>query len=439
MNEIAKILKGIEIIEVGVFGNTLIKINSIILIILIIFYTHQHLYALVSTFIKNKPYPKAKKEHSFAYLICARNEEKVIAQLIDSIYKQDYPTHLMHVFVCCDNCSDDTYEICKKTKAIVYERKSNLKGKSYALNFLLDKIKTDHKDLKIDAFFVFDADNLLSKDYTKEMNKALDFGVEVCTSFRDSKNYDVNWISASSAMSFYRECRLVHHARKIFHLGTYVSGTGFYISKNVLDYFNGWHFNTLVEDIEFSINCGLNDIYVGYNEEAVFYDEQPSNLKDSFNQRLRWCKGTHQCFCLYEGKLIKKLLLKLKLTCVDLLIHITPMPLLAFVWLVLYLILMGINTLVLDLPVDFYIQTALASSWSLFFITFLVAFIHAVIVTILLNKRIKAKLYKKIIYAFLFPLYMFFYIPLSFIAVFKNVSWKPIKHDYSKSIDNLEK
>lgn len=439
MEEISRIIKMNEIVEVGKFGNVLIVINSIVMMTLIIFYTHQHLYALISLFTKPTQEKEAKKLHSFAYLICARNEEKVIGNLIDSIYKQDYPKELMHVFVCCDNCTDNTYDICRKTDAVVYKRNSDLKGKSYALDFLLNKIYEEDYDKDIDAFFIFDADNLLSKNYTKEMNKSLDSGIKVCTSFRDSKNFAVNWISAGSAMSFYRECRIVHHSRKIFHLGTYVSGTGFYIAKDVIEKYGGWKFHTMVEDIEFSINCALDDIYVGYNENACFYDEQPSRLKDSLNQRLRWCKGTHQCFKLYEGKLIKKLITKLKLTCIDLIIHITPMPVVAFIWLFIYLILMGINSLVMNLPIHFYLDTAIRSTYSLFLITFVVAFLHALIVTILLGKKIKAPLYKKIIYLFTFPIYMFFYIPLSFIAIFKKVTWKPIKHDYSKTIENIEK
>ena len=428
-----------EIVELGVFGNVLLIINSIVMFTLIIFYTHQHIYALFGLFTKSKTFSKAQRNHHYAVLICARNEEKVIGNLIDSIKKQNYPQELIDVFVIADNCTDKTAEIGKEKGAIVYERKNELlKGKSYALDFLLRKIVEEGKDKDIEAYFIFDADNLLSKNYIEEMNKAFDVGIKVCTSFRNSKNYNVNWVSNGAAMSFYRECLLVHHSRSLFHLGTYVSGTGFYISKDIIKKSSGWRYHTLVEDIEFSIDCALNDIYIGYNEQAEFFDEQPIDLKTSLKQRLRWCKGTHQCFKLYEWKMIKKLFRNFKLTCVDLIIHITPFPVMAVIWLIVYLIAMGINCLVLHLPLYFYLHTAILNTYSLFLITFIVAFVHALIVTIKLGKKYKLSIWKKIIYCFTFPIYMFFYLPLSFIALFKKVSWVPIDHNDSKSIDNIE-
>ena len=51
-------------------------------------------------------------------LIAARNEEAVIAQLIESIKHQDYPAELIDTFVVADNCTDDTAEVAEKSGAI---------------------------------------------------------------------------------------------------------------------------------------------------------------------------------------------------------------------------------------------------------------------------------------------------------------------------------
>ena len=61
----------------------------------------------------------------------------------------------------------------------------------------------------------------------------------------------------------------------------------------------------------------------------------------------------------YEWKMIKKLFRNFKLTCVDLIIHITPFPVMAVIWLIVYLIAMGINCLVLHLPLYFYFRIIL--------------------------------------------------------------------------------
>ena len=55
---------------------------------------------------------------------------------------------------------------------MVYERQNKEQvGKGYALNFLLDHIDQDYSLDSFDGFFVFDADNLLKKDYISQMNR----------------------------------------------------------------------------------------------------------------------------------------------------------------------------------------------------------------------------------------------------------------------------
>ena len=40
---------------------------------------------------------------------------------------------------------------------------------------------------------------------------------------------------------------------------------------------------------------------------------------------------------------------------------------------------------------------------------------------------------RKIFYLFTFPIFMLTYIPISIVAIFKKVTWKPIEHHGSKS------
>ena len=72
-------------------------------------------------------------------------------------------------------------------------------GKGYALNFIFKHIEKDYPNA-FDAFFIFDADNLVDEHYTAEMNKMLNAGYNVATCFRNSKNYDDSWISAGSGL-----------------------------------------------------------------------------------------------------------------------------------------------------------------------------------------------------------------------------------------------
>ena len=52
-------------------------------------------------------------------------------------------------------------------------------------------------------------------------------------------------------------------------------------------------------------------------------------------------------------------------------------------------------------------------------------------------KNIYCSTPRKILSAFTFPLFMFTYIPISAVALFKKVEWKPIQHGVSKKLDDI--
>ena len=76
--------------------------------------------------------------HSYAALICARNEEQVIAALIESLRRQTYAADKLHIFVLADNCTDNTAAVARSAGAAVYERRNRRQiGKGYAPEALL--------------------------------------------------------------------------------------------------------------------------------------------------------------------------------------------------------------------------------------------------------------------------------------------------------------
>lgn len=425
--------------NIRVFFNIMDNINIVILCFILIVYMSQNMSAIVGLFTKPKRYETAKKNHKYAILISARNEEKVIGNLIDSIKCQDYPSDLLDVFVVADNCSDNTYKEAINHGAIVYQRFNEIeKGKSYALKFLIEKINEDYKDKGYEAYFIFDADNLLSKNYIKEMNKAYDSGVKICTSFRDSKNFSDSWISANSAMMFYRECSLVHHTRTLLNVGTYVSGTGYYIDADIVKENGGWIHHLMIEDIELSIDSAIKGYKIMYCEDAVFYDEQPVKFKDSFNQRLRWCKGTHQCFSKYEGKLLWKSFKNNPITCLELAIHVCPVPLIGLAWTVLYSIITFIEGLLFDGVLQGFINV-FSKGFLVIAVMAACVLFYSFAVAIKDYKRMNTIWYKKIWYCLTFPVYMAIFLLTSAIALFKNVTWKAVPHVDNKTINDLTK
>lgn len=110
-------------------------------------------------------------QKKFLLMIPAHNEEKVIGNIVENLQNLDYPRHLYDILVIADNCTDHTAAIVRRHGAVVLEHTSQPdepKGKPHAIKYTLDYLGDDLYEY--DAFVIFDADNLVSLNYLKEMN-----------------------------------------------------------------------------------------------------------------------------------------------------------------------------------------------------------------------------------------------------------------------------
>lgn len=406
--------------------------NFVISVIFTFCYFYQFVYVFIGLFKKTKPLT-ATKDHRYAIVISARNEANVIGNLIDSIHSQKYPKELIDVFVVADNCNDDTADVARFHGATVYERSNNeLVGKGYALDWLFKRIKADHPDAGHEAYIIFDADNIVDPNFIAEMNKAFDNGYRILTSYRNSKNYGENWISAGYSLWFLREAKFLNNSRMKLGTSCAISGTGFLVSADIIDKNNGWIHHLLTEDIEFTADNIIKGETIGYCENAVLYDEQPVDFYQSYLQRLRWSKGFYQVFAKYGGKLFKGML-KGSFACYDMLMTVSPAMLLTLASTVINLvaIVLGIIGDPEHLPMLF---KALAQTLLGFYFMF---FALGLITTITEHNQIRCPWGKRIGYMFTFPLFMLTYVPISVIALFKRVKWEPIKHSVSMTVSDI--
>jgi cellulose synthase/poly-beta-1,6-N-acetylglucosamine synthase-like glycosyltransferase len=250
------------------------------------------LYQLIITcfgWSKAKQTPSSPPQKSFAILIAAHNEEKVLGALIDNLNKLDYPKELYDICVICDNCNDGTADVARKHGALAFERYHELlKGKGYAIDWMLDILWK--QDKQYDAVVMFDADNLVNPDFLTLMNNDLCAGSKVIQGYLDTKNPTDSWITASFAVSYYFSNRFLQTARRNLKLANYLGGTGMCFDAALLKRI-GWGSTSLVEDLEFSMKCIKEDIYPTFNYEAKVYDEKPLTFMASCRQRLRWMQG----------------------------------------------------------------------------------------------------------------------------------------------------
>lgn len=372
---------------------------------------------------------------SFALIVAAHNEEKVIQDIIYSLKRLDYPKKLYDIFVIADNCTDKTAEKSKAAGAIVYERTSKTKkGKGYALEWMFDKI-FDMKR-KYDAVVVFDADNLASKNFLREMNKKLCEGFKVVQGYLDSKNPYDTWITGAYSVAFWTSNRMFQLSRQNLGLSNQLGGTGCCIDTEILKEL-GWGATCLTEDLEFTCKLVLNGYKVGWAHEAVVYDEKPLTLAQSWWQRKRWMQGYADVASRYFFKLIKKSIMELNFAALDCALYsIQP----------IVIVLLGIATIIdvltkinnLPMLMDSILNPKQIGVVSVILVIVgLLQFIYTPI-ALMLDKKLN---FRVIFYYLIFPIYTLTWIPISVQGILdkNNKEWSHTLHTRSVNITDLEK
>ncbi len=409
------------------------NVNRVIGILFLTCYFYQLLYVPVALWRRHRVTESAPLRR-YAVLISARNEEAVIAQLVDSLKRQDYPAEYLDVYVVADNCTDNTAQAAGDAGAIVYQRSDTRHvGKGYALNFLLSHIREERGDHYYDGYFVFDADNLLASDYVSRMNEVFSPECPIVTSYRNSKNYGDNWISAGYGLWFLRDAAFLNEPRTRLGLSAMVSGTGYMFSREIMLRCNGWPFHSLSEDTEFTIHSILAGEKIGYCGSAELYDEQPTQLRQSIRQRMRWVRGNMLVLLRQGGRLTGHIVRKNGLSCLDLLLSMAPAIILTVCG-----VAVGALATVLELLSGGRILPMLGTAALSFAVPYLLLLLAGAITTATQWKKIRTSAWKKVLYTLTFPIFMATYVPITICALFGKVEWKPIEHRAVMSVQELK-
>ena len=393
-------------------------IQQALVCIVTIFWLYQFIVSICSLVkLKDKPILEDKKNR-FMAVIPAHNENSVIGNLIESLKKQDYPKELYDIYVIADNCTDNTAEIARNAGAIVYERfDEKNKTKGHALNWFLNK--KIEEEAPYDAFCVFDADNIVDENFIKNMNKKLCQGEDVVQGYRDIKNPTDSWVSAGYAIFYWTMNRFYHLARYNLGLSPLINGTGFMVKFDVVKP-NGWDTKTLTEDIEFSLKRIIVGKKLGWATDAIVYDEQPVDFRQSWSQRSRWTVGHIQCIQNYTKDLAVATKEKKTLMNFDGFLYIVgsiPMFVLTLVLLAINFIMYlgnGISTVDLIVNILRYLIP-----------TFLLPIGTAILIMCLDKKPIKPMLKGLVCY----PLFLGSWLLINFKCLFKReTNWEKIEH-----------
>ncbi|MCI9626311.1 MAG: glycosyltransferase family 2 protein [Clostridia bacterium] len=394
-------------------------------------------YIIISLFswIPKKEVPYVKnKLHQFALIVAAHDEEMVIESMVESLKQLDYPKESYDIFVIADNCTDKTAQLARNAGALVYERTDTEKrGKGYALEWMFAKIYK--MDKHYDSICIFDADNLVSKNFLTEINDQHNKGYRVVQGSLDSKNPFDTWISCQYSISFWSINRLYQKARNNINLSCQLSGTGFAIDVELLKEL-GWGATCLTEDMEFTAKLVLNGQKVGWADKAVVFDEKPLHLAQSWRQRTRWMQGHADVASRFLTKLLKKACKERDMSALDCAIYLMqPLKVLA---LGVITLMAWIQTAFPDGNIGFFQMQYLFNNSLVWWIFLGAEFLYTPF-TVTYDKKI---LNPKLIWGYLtIGVYSLTWVPITLVGFMKKnrKEWYHTKHVRNIDIKEVEK
>lgn len=419
------IIKNINIKEKEVLAYILKTIVSILVI-----YSLYFVLTSITAFtnVKKRQIKSYKPKSNFKIIVACRNEENVIASLIESINLQNYPKDLYELCIIPNNCTDNTRKIALDLGARVIDCE-NCKCKADALRCAFDKTQYE----EFDAYIIFDADNVVHPNFLTRMNDALQSGYKVAQGYRDSKNPKDNWISGSYSIYYWMQNFFFNRARMNVKSSASINGTGFMVEKGVID---TYYFDTLTltEDIEFTAQCAINNIQIAFVQDAITYDEQPISWSNSWKQRKRWSTGAHKCLKLYGMKLIRSFIKNRNMLSLDMILNFMA-PIMQVVGSMVMVSIFLLNILT-RLEIDNVTIFGFMQITGVHI--FLITYVIGVLINVFLVKYNKRKMFDVVYGILLYSFFMITWLPINIISIFSNEKcWEPIKHTRSIGINEI--
>ena len=401
---------------------------------------YRFFYLILGLFGRSRTYPSAPKDKKYCFLVPARNEELVIANLIDTVRAMDYPQELVDIIVVADNCDPDdkTAEIAREKGAFVYVRHDmEHRTLGFALQYGLREFAKEH-DIENDyyAYIRLDADNIVSRNYLTKLNDCMqNSGFDEAITYRNAKNLSENWISAMCGMNVYVNVVTSQRPRSVLNTTQQVYGPGACFRSYLLK--DGWNWVGLTEDLDIESDLAAKGCRMGYCEAAEFFEEEPTRVKLFIRQQMRWTKGNLLSFRKFAWPLVKSFFRKPSWAKYDIFWQFFPYSFLSFYFALLY----QVTSLILFLIVgeNGYNWFSFVSWIATLFGTIYVSSLFNDLITVIREwKRFHLSLHKTILYILLFPIYQLINLPISAVAGFMKVRWKQIHHHYVADPSDLE-
>lgn len=366
-----------------------------------------------------KPQKKlvCEKKNKFAVLIPAKNEGKIIEDILRSLAAQTYPREYFDIHVIVKEKNDITIQKTEQYGGYAYVAE-NQKCKGDALDFCMKSILKNRAD-EYDAFFIVDADCLLEPTCMEEINNAMASGADVIQAKKIVKNYLSKNKNANSLAS---SCNGIiwtliddmgNRYKSDKGITNMTIGTGLLLTNSLVKRLGGWPYKqTLTEDMELMNDCAVKGYKTFYYSYAKIYVEESTSLRVTNIRRTRWLTGLIDSKRIYNERLNtvaaeggkKRRDVYFVKALWPVYYYIGTLTIAALVWLAMFGILAFMHSPA-AIKALLYSSLAVAAIYASFFVMTFCAMIVD-------RKNIKLPFYKKIALLFAHPIFYMGYIPI---------------------------
>jgi cellulose synthase/poly-beta-1,6-N-acetylglucosamine synthase-like glycosyltransferase len=262
------------------------------------------LYLLVLTLMSaRQPQTRgSSRRRHFDVIVPAHDEAEVIAAVVASLRRLDWPADGFRIWVVADNCSDATAALARAAGAEVLERHdTTLRGKGHALAFAFEASRARGW---ADAVVVVDADSTVSANLLSAFSARIEGGAEAMQAHHRVLNAMDSWRTRLMAIAMTAFHRVRSRARERLQLSCGIRGNGWCVTHRLLAQVP-YRAYSLAEDIEFGIVLGLAGHRVHYVDEAAVAGLMVSGEQAARSQRQRWEQGRWQLVRQQTGPLLR--------------------------------------------------------------------------------------------------------------------------------------
>jgi 1,2-diacylglycerol 3-beta-glucosyltransferase len=231
-------------------------------------------------------------------VVAARDEQAVVARLVERLTALRYPTDRLSTWVIDDGSLDQTPALLDAlaethpTLNVIHRPRDAGGGKSGALNTALGQLKGEW-------LLVLDADAQLQDDLLERLVPyALDGGWSAVQLRKAVIDADRNWLTRSQAMEMALDA-VIQTGRLTGGGVVELRGNGQLIKRSMLEASGGFNEDTVTDDLDLSFRLLTHGALVGILWDPPVQEEAVPGLSALWKQRQRWAEGGLQRFFDY--------------------------------------------------------------------------------------------------------------------------------------------